>query len=179
MRYSDEVWDQVKNDYEVFGLSFPLLAEKYGMHKRTISAKCKTDNWQQLEKQVVLIAKQSGVVDAIVMRKASEIMEQMGDLLSPLDIPLVLIFCENWKLLLQMQANIAKNGYTDVTSKGTTYLSADFLAKKQVEKTLGAMASQLGLSLASRKRMNVDISPKTTGSLFDQVGDITDVQIDI
>jgi hypothetical protein len=54
-------WELAKQDYEIHGLSYSELVEKYGMSKGSISKRAKDENWQQ-GKNEHLIQKKVSVI---------------------------------------------------------------------------------------------------------------------
>ena len=60
-KLTPEQWELAKQDYEVHGLSYSELVEKYGMSKGSISKRAKDENWQQ-GKNEHLIQKKVSVI---------------------------------------------------------------------------------------------------------------------
>ena len=180
-KYSEETWEAVRHDYEAVGLTYKALHEEYGISISSLKRRSKDHNWERLNnviKSVDVIS--SGMLTSTVLRKVKEIREELGENYSAMDEPLILMFASNFQMWLNIEAEIMRTGYTSVSSKGTEYLSPSFLARSQVEKKLITISNQLGISLASRKKMGLESgTKKKSSSLFDIVDEIEEVKIDL
>ena len=180
-KYDESTWRKARNDYEVVGLTYKRIYEEYGISISSLKRKSKEESWERLNDVIKSIdVRASGMLTSVGIRKIKEIREELGENYSVMDEPLILMFATNYQLWLNIEAQIMKEGYTAISSKRTEYLSPAFLAKTQVEKKIITIATQLGISLLSRKKMGIEAgSKKKEASLFDIVDEIEDVKIEL
>lgn len=168
-------WDKLKEDYENTSRSLRSLAAEYGTSHTNITKKAKELGWK-LRGKVSKNATGNGtkkddhrdILGKVAMRKMHELIKELGNQYSSVDEPLIVMYARNYEQWIELEKEIAKHGVTATSPKGGLYLHPTFNASLALQKTLVTIANQLGLSIASRKRLGMKIGEeKKEGNLFD------------
>jgi P27 family predicted phage terminase small subunit len=166
------------------------LAKKYGTYAMEVSRKAKELEWSKynplkkaLERQVESkVINPKGILGTTAVRKIQEIVDVLGDEYSPLDEPLIVSYAESYERYLKLVAIVNKHGEVSVSPKtGAEYTSPYFTALQSVKSDMAKLGDRLGLSVASRKRLQLKLGKEEkTKSLFDLVADMSqDTDIDV
>ena len=110
------------------------------------------------------------ILGKTAMRKIVELQEELGPHYSQVDEPLIVAFAKNYERYIELEEEMSREEIVLSSAKGGYYLNPLFNAIQMTTKTIVTLANQLGLSIASRKRMGISFERKDgkrTGSLFD------------
>ena len=183
-------WDSLRWEFENTKISMRKLADKYGTYPMDVSRKAREFGWvkydpvkkamEQHEENKVI--NPHGILGTTAVRKIQEIVKELGEEYSPVDEPLVVSYAESYERYLRLVAIVNKEGEVCVSRKtGATYMNPNFSALQSVKSDMAKLGDRLGLSIASRKRLNLNFQKEEkTKSLFDLVADISqDEDIDV
>lgn len=178
-------WDFIKSEYEETPKSIRRIARENGVTHGAIQRNANKQSWERtdfegLTKDKSITDKRNPILGKIGLRKMREVIDELGDNYSVLDEPLVLIYASNYEMWIEQFMIVREEGVTATSSKGSEYLSANFSALLPLQKSISTIASQLGLSIASRKRLRLEPKSDTEeASLFDIAKDMNDCDIDV
>jgi len=177
-------WELIKSDYEETTKSVRLIAKEHDISHGAIQRRIKKENWERLNTEEVITEKSllgnDPVLSAVAIRKTREIIEALGNNYSPLDEPLVLAFSLNYSKWIEAQRIIKDEGSISISSKGSLYISPYENLAKMYENAFVKIASQLGLSISSRKKIGMSTKSDTEeASLFTNIGELIDGELDV
>jgi len=183
-------WEFIRSEYEETPKSERLIAEENGTTHGTIQARRRKDkkngdewikkNHVAVVKDKALINSRKPILNKTGLRKIEEIKLELGDNYSVLDEPLVIAFALNYQKWVDVQYELLDNDSIATSSKGTEYISPRENLAKMYESAFIKIAGQLGLSLASRKRMKLNPKSDTEeASLFDIVDELGECDVDV
>jgi len=159
-----------KQKVETTKRSYRSIAAEHKTSHTTLQNVAKNENWSishrvskvsksQTEKRPRKPAHEK-ILGPIAIRKISELKNELGKNYSSVDEPLIVVYAKNYERLIELEKEIKneKGGILAYSPKTKTeYLSPRFTAVLAIQKTLVTYAQQLGLSLASRKRLNITL----------------------
>ena len=181
-------WDFIRSEYEETTKSVRLIARENNITHGAIQRMAKIDPddiWVKFNpKSVVddkaLVVNKTPILKKVALRKVKEIKELLGDNLSPLDEPLIVIFAKAYENWIEFQIELEEEGAVAVSSKGSEYISPLKNLSKMEEKTLINTANQLGLSVSARKRIGMSTkSDDSEPSLFNLQDEIGSYDLDV
>ncbi|MFK5937713.1 MAG: P27 family phage terminase small subunit [Sulfurimonas sp.] len=181
-------WEFIRADFEETTKSIRLIARENNITHGAIQRMAKLnkdDIWSKFDPASVindkaLVASKNPILKKVALRKIKEIKEVLGDNLSPLDEPLIVIFAKAYENWIEFQIDIEEEGAIAISSKGSEYISALKSLSKMEEKTLTTISNQLGLSISSRIRMGMLTKSDQPGSsLFDLNVEINEYDLDV
>ncbi|MCD4699778.1 MAG: P27 family phage terminase small subunit [Phycisphaerae bacterium] len=180
-------WEFIRTEYEETTKSVRMIARENNITHGAIQriAKInKKDLWAKFDARSVVndkaLVSKNPILKKVALRKIKEIKEVLGDSLSPLDEPLIVIFAKAYENWIEFQMEIEEEGAIAVSSKGGEYISALKSLSKMEEKTLTTISNQLGLSISSRKRMGMSTkSDQIESTLFDISKEINEYDLDV
>lgn len=178
-------WESVRWDYENTKCSFNKLAKKYGTYAMNVKRKADEGEWTKFkpgakevseavakfdEKQAA-VAKPTNILETVGVRKVKEIIKELGSHYSQVDEPLVIAYAESYQRYLRLAKEVNKEGEVLISPKtGGEYLNPKFNAMQSLKNDLIKFGNQLGLSIAARKKLFLDLSDKEDQeTLFDMV----------
>jgi len=180
-------WESARWEYENTKITMSEIAKKYGTYPMRVTRVSREQGWvkfvpnraKDLEKKQV--SNPSGLLNTVAVRKVQEIVAELGFHYSPVDEPLIIIYAKNYEMYLTLQEEVDAEGVVCTSAKtGVTYPNPRFYALQSVISNLAKLGDKLGLSIASRKRMGLDLGDKPqTSSLFDFVDTITMDELDV
>lgn len=185
---TDSVWEDIKWEFENLKCTLDALEDKYGVYKMKISRKSKKEKWAKyvpstdnVTQKAVTVINPSGILNTVGIRKIQEIVEELGELYSPVDEPLVVSYAESYQRYLRLVAIVNQEGEVNLSPRtGATYMNPHFSALQSVKSDMAKLGDRLGLSIASRKRLKLNLTKEEkTKSLFDLVADISEEDIEI
>lgn len=159
-------WEDIKKEVETTKRSYRSIAKDYGISYSTISKKAKKEDWKvdhRINKKVNKSVDNPyiKVLGKIALRKIDEIKDELADKYSPVDEPLIVMCARSYEEYLQLAEMVSIEGHVLASPKtGAKYLNPTFNAYQAVQKTLITVANQLGLSIASRKRLGISFKKK-------------------
>jgi len=177
-------WENIQVEYEETNKSVRQIATENGITHGAIQRRTKKEGWLRVDindiiKDKALVGKKS-ILGPVARRKVKEIIEILGEHISPLDEPLIAIFAKSYETWIECQLELDQDGATAVSSKGGSYISAMKNVSKMEEKTLINLANQLGLSISARKRMGLNTKfDQQSNSLFDIGKEIGELKLDV
>ena len=152
-------WDFIRVEYEETTKSIRLIASENGISHGAIQQRVKKEKWSRENIDCVTDKKLTNPSNPILkrhaLRKIEEIQQELGDNYSVLDEPLVVAFAVNYQKWIEVQAILLDEKSIQTSSKGSLYISPYENLAKMYENSFIKIAGQLGLSLASRKRIGV------------------------
>jgi len=183
-------WDLIRSEYEETPKSERLIAEEHGIAHGTIQTRRRKDkkagdewirkNHVDIVKDKALINSRKPILNQTGLRKIEEIKLELGENYSVLDEPLVIAFALNYQKWVDVQYELVGKSSIAESSKGTEYISPYESLAKMYESAFIKIAGQLGLSLASRKRMKLNPKSDTEeASLFDIVDELGECDVDV
>ena len=177
-------WDFIKSEYEETTKSVRLIATENGVSHGAIQQRIKKEKWIRTSLDVVtdkmLVKSRNPILKKHALRKIDEIQKELGADYSVLDEPLVIAFALNYQKWIATQEILLEENSIGMSSKGSLYISPYENLAKMYENSFIKIAGQLGLSLASRKR--IGMSPKSDteeASLFDLASDLHNCDVDV
>lgn len=182
--YEEIDWDSLQWDYENSKIGMKKLSEKYNTYPMQISREAKKRKWVKYDPVKIAVGEfenkkavvnPNGMLDTVAIRKIQEIVEELGENYSPVDEPLVVMYAKNYQRYLKLESIVDAEGEVSISPKtGGTYMNPNFSALQAVISNMAKLGDKLGLSISSRKRMNISIGKEEkTQSLFDQVASIS------
>jgi len=176
-------WDLIKSEYEDSFKSIRCIAKENNISHSAIQQKAKKEKWIKLDNNLIkdkYLVEKASFLDAISIRKIKEIMRDLGDNYSPLDEALIIAYAVNYSNWIKIQNKLNEEGVVIESSRGGKYINPTFNASKSVEKTLLSIANQIGLTITSRKKLDININHyQDTESIFNMIHSINDNNIDI
>lgn len=165
--------EDIKKDVENTKDSYRKIAERYGTSHTQIGNFVKKYGWD-VEHRVSKVANvkpaHNSILGKTALRKIDELKEELASNYSPVDEPLIVMYAHNYEELLKITADVKLEGYVLHSAKtGGRYLNPLFTAALAIQKNLVTIANQLGLSIASRKKLNMKLGKKDDEgqSIFD------------
>lgn len=168
------------------------MAERYGCSPTAINKKAKKEEWPVYVPRSDVLEKVSKkppakphekILGSIAMRKIEELKNELGDNYSSVDEPLIVSYAKSYERYIDLEKRMAEEDVVNYSGKtGSAYLNPLFNAIQMVQKNIVTLANQLGLSIASRKKLGIHIGEKDgerTGSLFDIASSINDMSVDV
>ena len=177
-------WENIREEYESTGLPVREIARRNDVTHGAIQRRAKKENWSRVDIDAVVTDKalvgSKGILGRVAIRKIEEVKDILGSNYSPLDEPLVAAFALNYEKWIEAQKIIQEEGSTVMSAKGSVYISPYENLAKMYENTFTKIASQLGLSVASRKRLSLSTKSDTEeASLFDIAQDLLKCDVDV
>lgn len=166
-------------------MSIRAIARRYGVSHTAVNKKAKIEGWRRYAPAVKVTKndvekRHKMVLGRVALRKIEEIKNELGQNYSHVDEPLIVMYAKNYEKWLQLAIEVDEEGEVVVSPKtGAKYLNPKFSAMKSIEKTLVTIANQLGLSIASRKKLGIDFNQKDRGPTLFDVAKLLDEEIDV
>jgi P27 family predicted phage terminase small subunit len=155
------------------------LADHYGVSTTALNKKAKNEGLGDFVKAVKKPGSGSVhnetkphamILGKIALRKIEELKKELGDHYSQLDEPLIVAFAKSYERYIDLEIRMAhEDEILESPKTGSRYLNPLFNAIQMVQKNIMTLAGQLGLSIASRKRMGIVFDKKDgerTGNVF-------------
>ncbi|UFH59825.1 P27 family phage terminase small subunit [Sulfurovum mangrovi] len=185
-------WESMKWDYENTKCSFKKLGDKYNTYPMNVQRKAKDGGWVKFrpgakeisqavakfdEKQSAS-SKPTAFLGTVGARKIHEIVHELGLHYSTVDEPLVIAYAESYERYLRLAKEVNKEGEVLISPKtGGEYLNPKFNAMQSVKNDLIKFGNQLGLSIAARKKLFIDLSDKEEQkSIFDMAEELSSAE---
>jgi len=186
-------WENLEKDYRSGAFATKAaMAERYACSTTAINKKAKKERWPEYEPSSEVLAKVSKnppakphekILGPIAKRKMQEITAELGEYYSSVDEPLIVGYGWTYEMYINESMTLAKeNAVIESPKTGSKYINPRFNAVMMLQKNIVTLANQLGLSIASRKKLGIDFEDKDgkrTGSLFDMVAKLSEGGEDI
>jgi len=192
MSITPENIKSAKYDYENEGVSFKVLANRYGSNHTYWWRKAKKEQWVKYEassKDVTKtedkkpITQQSfdGILSTVAVRKIREIVEELGVHYSPIDAPVLVVYAKSYEYFIKLSKKVDDEGISLVSPKtGSLYANPNFNSWLAVGKNIASIGEKIGVTEAARRRIGITLgSDNKTESLFDFVDKMMDENIDV
>lgn len=165
-------WLLVRNEYENTVDSLRAIAKRHGTNHTQIRKKVDLEDWvndDRVSKVPNISNAHTKILGRVALRKIEEIKTELGEKYSPVDEPLIVMYAKNYERYLDLEQDLLKDGVIAYSVKtGAQYMSPTFTASLAVQKNLVTIANQLGLSIASRKKLNISFSKdEDSQTIFD------------
>lgn len=183
-------WDFIRSEYEETTKSERTIALENNISHGAIQSRRSKDkkngngwvrsNYMDVIHDKALTNPQKPILKRTALRKVKEIKHELGDNYSVLDEPLIAAFALNYEKWIGVQEILLEEKSIEMSSKGSLYISPYENLAKMYENSFIKISAQLGLSIASRKRLN--LAPKSDteeSSLFDLIDEIDQCEVDI
>ena len=154
-------WKLIKSEYEDSFKSVRSIAKENSVSHSAIQQKAKKESWKKLDDDLIkdkYLVKNASFLNTISIRKIKEIIAELGDNYSSLDEALIIAYAVNYSNWIDIQNQLRQEGVVIESTKGGRYLNPTFNASKSIEKTLLSIANQLGLTITSRKKLEININ---------------------
>ena len=175
MNWDIKTKSEIKKVYESEKTSFRKLEKIFNIHYKKIQRIAQDENWIKftgiVKNDNLIKPEVLSIINKVGKRKIEELVKELGDHYTPADEPLIVIYAMNYQRYLKLEGVVAAEGETVVSHKtGATYLNPNFIALQSVTSNLAKIGDKLGLSIASRTRLNISFKKEEkTKSLFDLV----------
>jgi len=161
-------WRSIAAEHDTNHVSLKKFAEKHG--------------WDISHRVSKKVSKphnpHNKILGIVALRKIEELKEELGDSYSPIDEPLIVMYAKSYERYIELEQKITLSGGVTTFSvkTGAEYLSPNFTASLAIQKNLVTIANQLGFSLASRKKLNINFQKleDKQSSIFDFAGAINE-----
>jgi len=176
-------WEHIREEYESTDFPVREIARRNDVTHGAIQRRAKKETWIRIDVASVVSDKalvgKDGILGPVSLRKIEEVKKELGENYSPLDEPLIAAFALNYEKWITTQKIIMEEGSVIMSSKGSVYISPYENLAKMYEGTFIKISGQLGLSVASRKRIGMPTKSDTEdASLFDMnMDDYEDVDV--
>lgn len=172
-----ETLDLMKEDVETTTISYRKIAEKYGTNHTQVKKNAQKYNWDISHRTSKKVSKNGNInkphnkiLGSIALRKIDEVKEELGDKYSSVDEPLIVMYAKSYERYIELEKILCDEGVIAISAKtGAEYMSPTFTASLAIQKNLVTIANQLGLSIASRRKLGIKFN-KDDGeqtSIFD------------
>lgn len=176
--------EEIKKEVENTTTSFRAIGTKYKTNHTKIRTLIKKYNWnvehrKPKEKEIIALNNpHKSILGKTATRKIEEIKEELGSQYSPVDEPLIVMYAKSYEryIDLERRLGLSVDKIIAVSNKtGSEYLSPLFTATLAIQKNLVTIANQLGLSIASRKKLGLSFKKEDEGqtSIFDFTKDFS------
>lgn len=174
-----ENFESIKNAVEKTKRSYRAIAKEFGTNHTQIGILIKLHGWNvehRISKNSTISTNETkphaAILGKTAVRKIEEIKEELGDQYSPVDEPLIVMYAKSYERYIDLENKLGLSVDRIIsTSKktGSEYMSPLFTATLAIQKNLVTIANQLGLSIASRKKLGLNFKKEDKGqtSIFD------------
>jgi P27 family predicted phage terminase small subunit len=168
--------EQLKIDVESGAFSNIKLAKIHGCSESHIRNLTTRHGWNNPRKRNknnshdnLTPAMHGDLIDIVAVRKFEEIKKERESYLTKADETLLVTLANQYARYIRLEKDVLKEGEVIISQKGAPYLNPKFNALQSAAKMLATLGKEFGLSIASRKRANIDSelsSDKKEESLF-------------
>lgn len=170
--------EKIKYEVENTKRSYRSIAKEFDTNHTQIGKLVKIHGWNVQHR----VSKNSNVsttgtkphtaiLGKTALRKIEEIKQELGKQYSPVDEPLIVMYAKSYERYIELEEKLGLgvDRIIAVSSKtGSEYMSPLFAATLAIQKNLVTIANQLGLSIASRKKLGLNFRKEEEGqSIFD------------
>ena len=171
--------EAIKKEVENTNRSYRAIAKEFGTNHTQIGILVKMNNWNVEHR----ISKNSNIstietkphiaiLGKTALRKIEEIKKELGKQYSPVDEPLIVMYAKSYERYIELEQKLGLGVDKIIaisTKTGSEYMSPHFTATLAIQKNLVTIANQLGLSIASRKKLGLNFKKEDEGqtSIFD------------
>ncbi|AXX89331.1 hypothetical protein CKA55_07445 [Arcobacter suis] len=173
--------ESIKNAVENTKRSYRAIAKEFGTNHTQIGILIKLHNWNvehRISKNSTVSTTEYkphvAILGKTAVRKIEEIKKELGKQYSPVDEPLIVMYAKSYERYIDLESKLGLGVdkiISTSTKTGSEYMSPLFTATLAIQKNLVTIANQLGLSIASRKKLGLNFKKEEEGqtSLYDFV----------
>ncbi|UTJ05400.1 P27 family phage terminase small subunit [Arcobacter roscoffensis] len=173
-----ENYELAKDKVENTKQSYRAIAKEHDVSHTKLIQIAKQDGWNISHRVSKKVSKSSNnstkkrtekpahekVLGKIAIRKMIELKDELGNKYSNVDEPLIVMYAKNYERYLELEQELNTRGILSKSVKtGTEYMSPNFTAMLALQKSLVSIAQQLGLSIAARKKIGLDLGKEDEG----------------
>lgn len=182
-------WESARWDFENTKTSFAKIATKYNTYAMNVKRKADDGSWikfkpgsieikdaiSKFDEKRSTVSKPTNILETVGVRKVQEIVRELGSHYSTIDEPMVIAYAESYQRYLKLAKEVNTDGEVLISPKtGGEYLNPKFNAMQSVKNDLIKFGNQLGLSIAARKKLLLDLGDKEDQkTLFDMVQELS------
>ena len=171
--------ESIKKEVENTKRSYRAIAKEFGTNHTQIGILVQMHNWNvehRISKNSNISTNETKPHTAILgktaLRKIEEIKKELGKQYSPVDEPLIVMYAKSYERYIELENKLGLGVDKIIaisTKTGSEYMSPHFTATLAIQKNLVTIANQLGLSIASRKKLGLNFKKEDEGqtSIFD------------
>lgn len=165
--------------------SYRSIAQEFGTNHTQIINLVKIHNWNvehRISKNsnisTTTTKPHSAILGKTALRKIEEIKKELGKQYSPVDEPLIVMYAKSYERYIELEEKLGLgvDGIIAYSTKtGSQYMAPMFTATLAIQKNLVTIANQLGLSIASRKKLGINFRKEDDGqtSIFDFAAELS------
>ncbi|MEN4053282.1 phage terminase small subunit P27 family [Sulfurimonas sp. NWX79] len=178
---------QLKIDVESGAFSNVKLAKIHGCSESHIRNLTSRHGWNNPRKRnkhnshdEVTPGMHGDLIDMVAVRKFEEIKREREGYLTKADETLLITLANQFARYIRLEKEVLKEGEVIISQKGAPYLNPKFNALQSAAKMLATLGKEFGLSIASRKRANIEnkeVDDKE--SMFNIMEAIQDIDVDV
>lgn len=191
----ESVKKKAKEHFETEKISFRGLAKKYGKSHTYWSNVAKEEKWEKFnsipyeqiqdieivakvgkmsEEEAYTIEDGKGLLSTIAIRKAKEILKELGDLYSSVDEPLIIQYILAYQRSIKLEREVQEQGETIISpTTGGKYMNPTYSALLACNAQLIKIGNDFGFSISSRTRNALDFGQKSSEpNIFDIIKNV-------
>ena len=177
--------EAIKNQVENTKRSYRAIAKEYGINHTQIGNLIKIHNWNVEHRNSKIsnisttpVNPHTAILGKTALRKIDEIKKELGKQYSPVDEPLIVMYAKSYERYIELEEKLGLGVDRIIavsTKTGSEYMSPLFTATLAIQKNLVTIANQLGLSIASRKKLGINFRKEDDGqtSIFDFAAELS------
>jgi len=118
---------------------------------------------------------QKEFINAKAKAEFEKIRENLGDKITIVDEPILIILANQYALYLELQETVQKEGVVLYNDKGrASFINPNQNALQSIIKNISSISKEFGLTLASRKRQKINLDREDKeNSIFDLGNNLT------
>lgn len=177
--------EAIKDLVENTKRSYRSIAQEFGTNHTQIGNLVKIHNWNVEHRNskisnisTTATKPHNAILGKTALRKIEEIKKELGKQYSPVDEPLIVMYAKSYERYIELEEKLGLgvDRIIAISSKtGAEYMSPHFTATLAIQKNLVTIANQLGLSIASRKKLGLNFKKDDDGqtSIFDFAAELS------
>lgn len=170
----------IKKEYETTKTSFRKLSDKYETHYKTLERRAKKEGWIKFNpKQIksIPLGLSTPTIQPKIKKDSIRVSEDIKILLKkyhePIDDILIMTYIDSYLSFRELQEELIKEGKFVKSSKGTNYMNPKYSALQMEKMNLIKIGKELGITLSSRLRLQLDLEEKSNEpTIFDVIKEI-------
>ena len=171
----------IREEYETVKTSFVKLADKYKTHYKALERRAKKEGWikfnpKQEIKNIIPLSQPLPQITEDSIKVSKDIKELLKKYHNPIDNVMIMTYIDSYLSFRELQEEIKKEGKFIISSKGTSYMNPKYSALQMEKMNLIKIGKELGITLASRLKLQLDIEEENEeSSIFDIINSIVDI----
>ena len=153
-KYDLKAIEKALND----GVSYSEISTRYSINRGYISKLAKKYNWEISNKKTEVNTVKH-LIDDVAIAKFNQMKDTLGKQVTVIDEPILIILANQYATYIELEKKVKTEGITLYNDKGRpSFINPTYNAMQSVIKTLAAISKEFGLTIASRKRHNINIA---------------------